>query len=302
VLSQRIRLSDADIDLLAELLAADGLDTSALVMVPVSDTDPMPMYAFSPRQADMSWRGPSADRPPQPPLAQAEPEDLVDDVFVSTVRLRFDARAGWRCWRYPGDGAPWPQPRRVYLIETDVGADLARIASFVQSALADVGEPQPQVEVYPTGAALPSYQRLARGSGALLWARTPDPLVKVAAPFDLPLVAEGARSWSPETHLIVAYLRGGEPLLVGPMPLDDALDPARPRVVEARLRTDGFWIWDEAWAYYLERYGVPPQPDLLAHIRERQYQPPLVDGAAMHRALAAMPQPWANQPHWTFGT
>ncbi len=61
------------------------------------------------------------------------------------------------------------------------------------------------------------------------------------------------------------------------------------------------WIWEEAWAYYLERNGIAPEQELVAHIRARRYQLPLVDGVAMHQALAALPEPWANQPHWTCG-
>ncbi len=301
VLSGRIRLTDTDVDLLTEILAAGGLDTSPLSMVAVTDIDPMPAYRFSPSRGRTPGHRPAADLPPERPEADAEPEDDIDDVFLRTVRRCCPARAGWRSWRYPGGGAHWPDPRRVYLVETDIGADLAGVTWSVQAALTGAGELQPQVEVYPTRAHLPSYQRLARARSALLWARDPDPGVRVAVSCDSTRAVAAHRPWSPETHLVVAYLCGGEVLLTGSVPLDDAMDPARPRTVPARLRTDGLWIWDEAWAYYLERYGVAPDLELLAHIRAQRYQLPLVDGAAMHRALAAMPQPWADQPHWTCG-
>jgi hypothetical protein len=36
---------------------------------------------------------------------------------------------------------------------------------------------------------------------------------------------------------------------------------------------------------------------LVEHIRDRRYQLPLVDGAALHRALAALPESGRDQPH-----
>jgi hypothetical protein len=294
VLSQRIRLTDADVHLLAELLAAGGLDTSALSMVSVTDTDPMPAYVFSPRRKGTPAHRPAADLPPQRPEAHGEPEDDIDQAFLRAVGQSCPWRAGWRCWRYPAGGAPWPAPRRVYLVETDTGVDVARVASGVQTVLSAAGERQPQVEVYPTRAHLPSYQRLARAGGSLLWARDPDPGVRVALPFDPARAVATCRSWSPETQLMVAYLYGGDPLLTGSAPLDDAIEPAHREAVPARLRTDGLWIWEEAWAYYLQRYGIAPEAELIAHIRARRYQLPFVDGAALHRALAALPD-WSSR-------
>ncbi|MFD0540822.1 hypothetical protein ACFQY7_50440 [Actinomadura luteofluorescens] len=33
------------------------------------------------------------------------------------------------------------------------------------------------------------------------------------------------------------------------------------------FHTDGTWVWSGAVAYYLTEHGVPPEPDLVAHIR-----------------------------------
>src|SRR4051794_39728824 len=49
-LAQRLRLTDQDLDLLTELLAADGADSSALSLVDVTDIDPMPVFGFAPTQ------------------------------------------------------------------------------------------------------------------------------------------------------------------------------------------------------------------------------------------------------------
>jgi hypothetical protein len=68
------------------------------------------------------------------------------------------------------------------------------------------------------------------------------------------------------------------------------VDPARGSTVPLTVRTDGFWLWCEASAYYLERHGMAPDPGLLAHIRSCEYVIPGVDGAARYRAMAVFEQ------------
>ena len=36
--------------------------------------------------------------------------------------------------------------------------------------------------------------------------------------------------------------------------------------------TDGYWVWTDASAYYLERYALRPDPELVEHIHARGYQ------------------------------
>jgi hypothetical protein len=177
VLSQRIRLADTDRDLLAELLAADGVGTSALSMIAVDDIDPMPMSGFAATRAgiDCAPAMPAADGAPPELVARAEAEDDIEDHAVRAVAADPSLRAVWRAWRFPFDGAPWPPPRRIWVVETDADANLPETAGRLQIALEAGGENLPQVEVYPIGAELPSYQQLARAYGALLWSREPDP-------------------------------------------------------------------------------------------------------------------------------
>lgn len=78
-----------------------------------------------------------------------------------------------------------------------------------------------------------------------------------------------------ERAAVAAYLRGA-PMVLACWGLDpDPFDPARPEVVPAHLRSDGRWVWPESLAYFAERYGVPPEPDLLAHIQEQGYEWPV---------------------------
>ena len=55
------------------------------------------------------------------------------------------------------------------------------------------------------------------------------------------------------------------------------------------FRTDGAWAWPGAVAYYLREHGVPPDPDLVAHIRARRFTAPSeVPEPAKDLALAAI--------------
>jgi hypothetical protein len=285
VLSQRIRLFDRDVDLLAELLAADGRDNSGLAMADVVDTDPMPRYGFAPtgRLADADTSA-AADTKPRRLMPYPPPEDDADRVLIAAVAADPAIRALWRAWRYPGDRAPWPPARRVWVVETDAGADLVDITGALQEAAGAVGEVYPQVEVYPIGARVPNYQRLARDFGALMWARDPDPGIRVASV--MPVDRGLARLSGAEAADVVAYLRGGEALHLAAARTRDAVDPGRGETVPLTVRTDGFWLWCEASAYYLEQHGLAPEARLLGHIRGRGYVVPTVDGAARYRALA----------------
>jgi hypothetical protein len=56
-------------------------------------------------------------------------------------------------------------------------------------------------------------------------------------------------------------------------------------VVPVAFHTDGVWVWPAAVNYYLRRYGVPPDPELVNHARSNGFRPPEVDDQT--RAAAA---------------
>jgi hypothetical protein len=310
VLSQRIRLTDAEIDLLAELLGAAAVDTSGLSMVDVLDSEPMPKYAFAPYRgdADRGTRVGAADERPGAPVIAVEPDDDVDRAVLAGIGPEPAIRAVWRAWRFPTDGALWPPPRRVYVAEADQGVDLAGVAARLQCVASGTGETDPQVEVYPVHAALPNYQRLARAYGALIWARDPDPGLRLAVVFNQDgehgssMAAAHPAAGAPDAAQLARYLSRGEPLLVTTARMKDVVTPARGAVVPMNFRTDGHWIWSDATIYYLEQYGLAPDADLVAHIHRRAFVFPGVDGAAIHRALAALQEPAADEPAWTYGS
>lgn len=98
---------------------------------------------------------------------------------------------------------------------------------------------------------------------------------------DAPLGAE-------ERAAVSRYLREA-PTVAIVMGFDpDPFQPGDAAAVPGHLHTDGTWLWSEAEAYFAERYGIPPDDGLLAHIRDRNYRWPAegdIDPAAMDRAV-----------------
>jgi hypothetical protein len=105
-----------------------------------------------------------------------------------------------------------------------------------------------------------------------------------------------------EADRLIRYLNGGELLLSTTARLEDAVNPGRGAVVPTNFRTDGHWIWSDATVYYLKQYGLAPDANLIAHIHLRGFVVPEIDGAAIHRALAALQEPQADGPAWINGT
>jgi hypothetical protein len=55
---------------------------------------------------------------------------------------------------------------------------------------------------------------------------------------------------------------------------------------DERFHTDGTWIWSDAVPLLLAKHGVPPEPDLVAHIRRHHFQPPYVEPLVRRTAEA----------------
>ncbi|MEQ0560357.1 ferredoxin [Amycolatopsis sp. NEAU-NG30] len=92
-----------------------------------------------------------------------------------------------------------------------------------------------------------------------------------------------------EAERILAYLDAAPVILASRSNGPDAFAPERTDAVPMNFRTDGAWAWPGAVAYYLREHGVPPDPDLIAHIRARRFTAPAeVPEAAKDLALAAL--------------
>lgn len=87
-----------------------------------------------------------------------------------------------------------------------------------------------------------------------------------------------------EIMRIVGYLKAAPTILFGRGLDTDAWSPGDPPAVPRTFSTDGAWIWSGAVTYYLQKYGMPPEPDLLDHIRAQGYTPPEVGAQARQAA------------------
>ncbi|WP_016697044.1 hypothetical protein [Actinoalloteichus spitiensis] len=72
---------------------------------------------------------------------------------------------------------------------------------------------------------------------------------------------------------LLFYLENA-PMLSAARTGPDELDPALPAAVPHALHTDGVWTWSAAVPYYLREHGVPPEPELVAHVRARGFRLP----------------------------
>jgi hypothetical protein len=72
---------------------------------------------------------------------------------------------------------------------------------------------------------------------------------------------------------LAEYLLAGH-LLIGTSPLDDPFDDSRQLAVPADLVTDGTWIWNTAWAYFVAEYRVAPPETFVRHAAANGYSVP----------------------------
>ncbi|MEO3830194.1 SseB family protein [Actinomadura sp. B10D3] len=87
-----------------------------------------------------------------------------------------------------------------------------------------------------------------------------------------------------ERQRILGYLRGGAPVMLIPGFATDLFDPSKQQVVPMSTRTDGRWVWSDGAEYYLETYGIAPEPDLYLTIREAGYACPGVPDPVVLKA------------------
>ena len=68
----------------------------------------------------------------------------------------------------------------------------------------------------------------------------------------------------------------------------DMFDSTKGQVVPMHTRTDGIWVWSEAVGYYLDAYGLAPEPDFYRFITDHDYTCPTPDQAQLTAAARAL--------------
>ncbi|WP_320065620.1 hypothetical protein [Micromonospora sp. RTGN7] len=305
--SQPLQLAADEINLLrVELIRAGADGDLAMALEELRGERPQPPWMFlSALSTDEDDADPVAwplDLTGEPP----EHLDVVDRALVAEASTVAGMRAVWRAWRMPSSARPWQQPVRIAVVSVDEEiAALPWLAVRLRQVMIEAGDGNAQVEVCWAGLDVPFYQTLARSCGALLWASRPAAPITTARVFDgvdpvrgpwfttnRPVVADDA-----ERDRLVTALRSAVVITWSSAEMADVLAPERGEVVPLHLRTDGTWVWSDAVAYYLENYGLAPDPDLAAHLSE----PDAVEGLdeiSVHRTLAHLFDHRAGEVVW----
>jgi hypothetical protein len=91
-----------------------------------------------------------------------------------------------------------------------------------------------------------------------------------------------------DRDLLLDYLDGA-PLALPERGHDaDRLSQDGRQTVPVAFHTDGVWVWPAAVNYYLRRYGVPPEPDLVSHARSAGFRPGEIDEPTLAAAAATI--------------
>ncbi|GLZ09902.1 hypothetical protein Acsp04_01370, partial [Actinomadura sp. NBRC 104425] len=91
-----------------------------------------------------------------------------------------------------------------------------------------------------------------------------------------------------EAERLAEYLHNAPLVRAAGSYAPDQLAPERGDRVPLSFHTDGTWIWAGAVGYYLREHGLPPEPDLVAHIRAQGFRVPEVDEPTLQAATAAL--------------
>ncbi|SDP14708.1 Protein of unknown function [Actinopolyspora xinjiangensis] len=90
-----------------------------------------------------------------------------------------------------------------------------------------------------------------------------------------------------EAEPLRRYLENAPVVLAAEHHTPDRLDPNRSEAIPDSWHSDGSWVWPTAVPYYLSQYGVPPQPELLQHVRSNGFNVADLDPAVREAAEEA---------------
>ncbi|WP_157535504.1 hypothetical protein [Nocardia inohanensis] len=83
---------------------------------------------------------------------------------------------------------------------------------------------------------------------------------------------------------VLAYLDSAPVVLAARSYAVDEFAPAD-RDVPLTFHTDGVWIWSGSVAHYLRKHNLPPEPDLVRHIADRNFRVGEVSEGAQNLAV-----------------
>jgi hypothetical protein len=207
----------------------------------------------------------------------------------------------WACWSGPAFGSPWPDRVRCYVVEASSGQgalDLdRRLHEELTGAARAADQPDSRVFVIgPDGAFTPDAAVILEAA-ELIWAKAAAEEIQMASVFaevdeaGRPTGAEGEPLTGADREAVLAYLLSAEVVLRASEPGQDILDEESGAEVPLDLRSDGFWVWSDASAYYLAQHDVRPPQGLLDRALDIGGTAAGLDSVTYHRVLEALAGP-----------
>ncbi len=98
-----------------------------------------------------------------------------------------------------------------------------------------------------------------------------------------------------EREKIAAFLDGGLLVIRTTGLSADQLSSNDEQVVPMSYASDGTWVWHCGASYYLEKYGIGPQPELLHHIESSEYVANIPSKDQLMAAMALLQQEISSQ-------
>ncbi|MFD4670641.1 hypothetical protein ACFWNN_12945 [Lentzea sp. NPDC058450] len=85
---------------------------------------------------------------------------------------------------------------------------------------------------------------------------------------------------------LLSYLESAPVVLAARSYDTDEFSQTGEQDVPLNFRTDGTWIWAGAVPHYLRKYGLPPEPELVAHAVSRNFQVAEVNEQTQDKAVS----------------
>lgn len=294
------RLPDDELAVLRTCLADDDRDELVDVLSTASS-----LHHFAPaageidvlRQAfpEVEFEGTPAENTPVPtfePGRHDETTRRLERVVVAEATRSGGMLALWRADRIESD-----ERALVLFGEASPGCDVVELVADVQHAVAEAGY-VPRIEIFTEGSTLPAYHEAALDVADLVWQEHARPGVRLVRAFDGvdpvtgPFFHRGHPELDGEQRIrVTEFLTGAPVVLRGPCRADDIVTSRLTNTVPVDFRSDGVWVWPDTIRYYLEKYGLAPEPDLVRHALAAG--PPTglsrLDQHRVHAVLSASP-------------
>ncbi|MGW3471499.1 hypothetical protein ACWDKQ_24265 [Saccharopolyspora sp. NPDC000995] len=281
VTTRGLALVQHEVEVIRTLAAQHGVRTAELEKAAILTELPPPAFEFT-----------------TPPIEQ-DGMDEQDAIVVEAASRVGGLQGLWRAVRRSVGSDV-----RLYLGEVEPSSDVVELAAESQHSLVESGV-EPRIELFTEGTELAPYHEAALTNAELVWTAAPPPQIHLARTFDGADPVRGPyfkpdhpRLPDADAARALSFLRAGETVLSSAALMDDVMQPGQPAPVPVNFRSDGTWIWSDSVIYYLERYKLSPEPDLVDHALTSTPPPSALSQLTYHHVLAELFAPAPQESMW----